>query len=233
VSLTLELRGVRFGYGSEPVLDAVTLGLSARQFVVLAGPNGSGKSTILKLCVGLLVPQAGEIKVLGGSPRDLSVRRRIGYAPQGLRGASNIPVSVREVVGAGLVPARGPFHRLRRSDWARVDSTLDAVGLTELSGECLFELSGGQQQRAMLARALVGDPEVILLDEPTTGIDQRLRPVVAEELRRRADQGATVVVVTHDPEDFHDVVDRIVLLGEGSPRELAHDEFHLAGRAAR
>jgi ABC-type Mn2+/Zn2+ transport system ATPase subunit len=231
VSMTLELRDVRFGYNAEPVLDGVSLSLAGGEFVVLAGPNGSGKSTVLKLCVGLLVPQAGQIRVLGGSPRDPSIRRRIGYAPQGLRGASNVPVSVREVVGAGLVPARGPFHPLRRSDWLRVDDTLRSVGLTELSGECLFELSGGQQQRAMLARALVGDPGLILLDEPTTGIDQRLRPVVAGELRRRADRGATVVVVTHDPEDFHDVVDRIVLLGEGLPRELGHDEFHLAGRA--
>ncbi len=231
MSVTVELRDVRFGYGAEPVLDGVSLALSAGQFVVLAGPNGSGKSTILKLCVGLLVPQAGEIEVLGGSPRDPAVRRRVGYAPQGLRGATNIPVSVREVVGAGLVPARGPFRPLRRGDWLKVDATLNAVGLTELSAECLFELSGGQQQRAMLARALVGGPEVILLDEPTTGIDQRLRPVVAGELRRRADGGATVVVVTHDPEDFHAVVDRIVLLGEGPPRELGHDEFHLVGRA--
>ncbi len=228
--VTLRLREVRFGFGTEAVLDGVTLALEGGQFVVLAGPNGSGKSTLLRLCVGLLQPQAGEIEVLGGSPRDPAVLRRIGYAPQGLRGASNIPVSVREVVGAGLVPTKGTFERLRRADWARVEGTLRSVGMAELSTECLFELSGGQQQRAMLARALVSNPDLILLDEPTTGIDQRLRPVVAGELRRRADEGATVVVVTHDPEDFHAVVDRIVLLGEGAPRELAHEEFHLAGR---
>ena len=230
--VTLQLEDVRFGYGAEPVLDGVTLALDAGQFVVLAGPNGSGKSTLLKLCVGLIVPQSGRIEVLGGSPADPSVRRRIGYAPQGLRGATNIPVSVREVVGAGLVPSKGTLHRLGRADWLLVDGTLQSVGMAELASECLFELSGGQQQRAMLARALVSDPELILLDEPTTGIDQRLRPVVAGELRRRADEGATVVVVTHDPEDFHDVVDRIVVMGEGVPKELAHEDFHLAaGRA--
>ena len=230
--VTLRLEDVRFGYGAEAILDGVTLSLDAGQFVVLAGPNGSGKSTLLKLCVGLIVPQAGRIEVLGGSPADPAVRRRIGYAPQGLRGVTNIPVSVKEVVGAGLVPSKGALHRMGRGDWLRVEGTLEAVGMTELSSECLFELSGGQQQRAMLARALVGDPEIILLDEPTTGIDQRLRPVVAGELRRRADEGATVVVVTHDPEDFHDVVDRIVVMGEGVPKELAHEDFHLAaGRA--
>ena len=228
--VTLLLRDVRFGYGGEAILDGVNLSLDAGQFVVLAGPNGSGKSTLLKLCVGLIAPQAGTIEVLEGSPTDPAVRRRIGYAPQGLRGATNIPVSVKEVVGAGLVPARGPLRRLGRDDWRRVEWTLEAVGMAELSSECLFELSGGQQQRAMLARALVSDPELILLDEPTTGIDQRLRPVVAGELRRRADAGRTVVVVTYDPEDFHDALDRIVLMGEGAPRELEHEEFHLAGR---
>src|SRR5919201_4935951 len=226
--VTLRLEDVRFGYGAEAILDGVTLSLDAGQFVVLAGPNGSGKSTLLKLCVGLIVPQSGQIEVLSGSPAHPSVRRRIGYAPQGLRGVTNIPVSVKEVVGAGLVPAKGTLHHLGRSDWLRVDGTLASVGMAELSSECLFELSGGQQQRAMLARALVSDPELILLDEPTTGIDQRLRPVMAGELRRRTDTGATVVVVTHDPEDFHDVVDRIVLLGEGPLRELGHDEFHAA-----
>jgi len=231
VPVTLELRGVRFAYASEPVLDGVDLTLSAGQFVVLAGPNGSGKSTILRLCAGLLAPQAGRVVVLGGAPTDPMVRRRIGYVPQGLRQPGTIPVSVREVVGAGLVPTRGLFRPLRGADWARVDVALDAVGMARLAPECLFELSGGEQQRAMLARALVSDPELILLDEPTTGIDQRFRPVMAGELRGRADRGATVVVVTHDPEDFHRVVDRIVLLGEGPLRELGHDEFHAAVRS--
>ena len=226
--VTLELRGVRFGYTDEPVLDGVDLSLQAGQFVVLAGPNGSGKSTILRLCAGLLAPQAGAITVLGGSPRDAAVRRRVGYVPQGLRAPGIVPVSVREVVGVGLVPGRGLVRPLRRADWARVDAALESVGMATLSAECLFELSGGQQQRAVLARALVGDPELILLDEPTTGIDQRFRPVIAGELRTRADRGATVVVVTHDPEDFHEVVDRIVIVGEGPLRELAHDEFHSA-----
>jgi zinc transport system ATP-binding protein len=231
VPVTLELRGVRFGYGSEPTLDGVDLSLSSGQFVVLAGPNGSGKSTILRLCAGLLTPQAGSVSVLGGSPTDPAIRRRIGYVPQGLRPPGTVPVSVREVVGAGLVPGRGLLRPLDRQDWARVNGALDAVGMAALASECLFELSGGEQQRAMLARALVGDPDLILLDEPTTGIDQRFRPVMAGELRGRADRGATVVVVTHDPEDFHQVVDRIVLLGEGPLRELGHDEFHEAVRA--
>jgi len=223
----IEFAGVRFAYGAVPVLDGVDLALGPGAFVVLAGANGSGKSTLLKLCVGLLRPQAGTVRLLGRDPRDPEVRRRVGYAPQGLHLATSLPVSVTEVVAAGLVPRRGPFGWSVRGDRELVRRALAAVALEELSAECLFELSGGQQQRAILARALVGDPEVLLLDEPTTGIDQQLRPQVAAELRRRADAGATVVVVSHDPDDFHDVCDRILVIDRGRVRQVTHAEFHL------
>ncbi len=224
--LTAELTDVRFGYGPVPTLSDVDLELRAGEFTVLAGANGSGKSTLLKLMVGLLRPDAGTIRVLGGSPTDPVVRRRIGYAPQGLRMATSLPVSVTEVVGAGLVPARGLFNRASRSDRSKVEAAVDVVGLGDLSAECLFELSGGQQQRAILARALVAEPELLLLDEPTTGIDQGFRPALAEEFRRRADGGVTIVAVSHDPDDFHKVCDRILVIVEGRLRQISHEEFH-------
>jgi ABC-type Mn2+/Zn2+ transport system ATPase subunit len=118
------------------------------------------------------------------------------------------------------------FKRMGRADWSRVDGAIEAVGLGHLSGECLFELSGGQQQRAILARALVAEPELLLLDEPTTGIDQRLRPALAEEFRRRADSGVTVVAVSHDPDDFHTVSDRILVFVDGRLKQISHEEFH-------
>ena len=221
MQLTVELDGVVFGYGGTNVLDGVGLQLRAGEFVVLAGPNGSGKSTLLKLALGLLQPRAGSIRVFGGSPRDPKVRRRIGYAPQGLHVVTSIPVSVREVVGAGLTPQPRAARRPER-----IDTSLRAVGMEDLAGECLFELSGGQQQRAILARALVADPPLLLLDEPTTGIDQRLRPRLAAELRARADAGATVVAVSHDPDDFHDELDRILVVTDGTLKQMSHDEFH-------
>jgi zinc transport system ATP-binding protein len=154
------------------------------------------------------------------------VRRRIGYAPQGLRMATSLPVSVTEVVAAGLTPSKGLFRRFDRRDWQKVNAAIGSVGLGDLSMECLFELSGGQQQRAILARALVAGPEILLLDEPTTGIDQRSRPALAAELRRRVDAGATVVTVSHDPDDFHEVSDRILVLDEGKLVQITHAEFH-------
>ncbi len=224
--LTAELVDVRFGYGAVPILSDVELELRESEFTVLAGPNGSGKSTLLKLCVGLLKPDAGSVRVLGGSPMDPAVRRRIGYAPQGLRMATSLPVSVTEVVAAGLAPAKGLFRRMGRRDWTKVNDAVDAVGLGDLSAECLFELSGGQQQRAILARALVGDPELLLLDEPTTGIDQRLRPALVRGLRRRADAGASVVAVSHDPDEFHEVCERILVIVDGRLEQITHEEFH-------
>lgn len=226
MQLTAELEGVRFGYGAAPILDDVDLELHEGEFTVLAGANGSGKTTLLRLCLGLLRPDAGTVRVLGGSPTDPDVRRRIGYAPQGLRMPTSLPVSVTEVVAAGLAPSKGLFHRMDRRDWTMVTGAIDAVGLGDLSAECLFELSGGQQQRAILARALVGRPELLLLDEPTTGIDRRLRPILVRELRRRADTGVCVVAVSHDPDEFHEVGGRILVIVDGRLRQITHEEFH-------
>ncbi|HEX9124512.1 MAG TPA: metal ABC transporter ATP-binding protein [Actinomycetota bacterium] len=224
--LTVEVSGLRFGYGAAPIFDGLDLRLEPGEFAVLAGANGSGKSTLLRLLVGLLRPEAGTVRVLGGSPTDPSILRRIGYAPQGLRTVTSLPVSVTEVVAAGLVPSKPLFGRMGRSDWRRVNAAIDAVGLGDLSAECLFELSGGQQQRAILARALVGDPELLLLDEPTTGIDPAARPGVVREFHRRAEAGATVVAVSHDPDEFHEVCERILVLEEGRLEPITHDEFH-------
>lgn len=224
--VTVAFRGVRFGYGASPILDGVDLDLVAGEFVVLAGANGSGKSTLIRLALGLVRPDEGSVRVLGGSPEDAAVRRRIGYAPQGLRMATSLPVSVTEVVTAGIAATRRPVGATTAEERAEVARAIEHVGLGGLERECLFELSGGQQQRAILARAMVGRRDLLLLDEPTTGIDQQLRPAIAAELRRRADAGATVVAVSHDPDDFHQVCDRILVIGSGHIRPITHEEFH-------
>ena len=232
IDSAVEARGVKFGYGGAPVLDGLDLSVDAGQFVVLTGPNGSGKSTLIKLIVGLLSPGSGEVLVLGQPATSRRVRRKIGYAPQTSPGRMVLPVSVLELVEAGVTPVgsllAGPGTEQRNE----ISAALDSVGLGELAHECVFELSGGQQQRAVIARALVGDKPVLILDEPTASIDPAFRPRLVEELRRRADTGTAVVVVSHDPDDFHEVCDRILFMEDGRVRDVTHDEFH-AEKAAR
>ena len=224
--VAIEARALGFGYGGSPVVEDVDLRVERGQLVVLTGPNGSGKSTLIKLAVGLLSPGAGSIEVLGTTAADPAARRQIGYAPQGSPGRMVLPVSVTEVVEAGILPGRSWRRRPGAEERAAVAQTLEAVGLGELARECVFELSGGQQQRAVIARALVGDRPVLILDEPTTGIDRAFRPQLVEELRRRADAGTAVVVVSHDPDDFHDVTDRILFMEDGRVRDVSHEEYH-------
>ncbi|MDQ4004895.1 MAG: ATP-binding cassette domain-containing protein, partial [Actinomycetota bacterium] len=146
VAPAIEARGLRFGYGAYPVIDELALVIDPGQFVVLTGPNGSGKSTLIKLAVGLLSPDAGVISILGGPASDPEARRNIGYAPQGSPGRMVLPVSVTEVVAAGLVPSGSLLRRAGSSEREAVGAALGSVGLQELAGECVFELSGGQQQ---------------------------------------------------------------------------------------
>ena len=227
VSAAIEVRGLRFGYGRHPVIDELDLIVDRGQFVVLTGPNGSGKSTLIKLAVGLLSPDGGDITILGRPAADPAARRLIGYAPQGSPGRMVLPVSVTEVVEAGLISSGSLMRRLTSDERNGVDAALESVGLRDLARECVFELSGGQQQRAVIARALVGDRPVLILDEPTTGIDREFRPRLVEELRRRAEAGAAVVVVSHDPDDFHDETDRILFMSDGRVRDVSHEEFHV------
>ncbi|MGH2711796.1 MAG: metal ABC transporter ATP-binding protein [Actinomycetota bacterium] len=227
----IEAHAVRFGYGPAPVLDGLDLRIDPGQFVVLTGPNGSGKSTLIKLAVGLLAPRSGEVLVLGKPATERSARRKVGYAPQSSPDRMVLPVSVSEVVAAGVVPSRGLLSRPSAEERQQIISALDSVGLSELARECVFELSGGQQQRAVIARALVGNKPVLILDEPTTGIDSAFRPRLVQDVRERADAGAAILVVSHDPDDFHEVCDRILFMEDGRARDVAHEDFH-AGEVA-
>lgn len=232
MSVAVEARGVRFGYGAAPVLDGLDLSVDAGQFVVLTGPNGCGKSTLIKLMVGLLSPDRGEVLVLGQPATRRAAQRKVGYAPQSSPGRMVLPVSVVELVEAGVTPLGSLVTRPGPEQRTDISAALESVGLGDLASECVFELSGGQQQRAVIARALVGDKPVLILDEPTTGIDPDFRPRMVQDLRRRADAGTAILVVSHDPDDFHDVCDRILFMEDGRLRDVSHEEFH-AGEPAR
>ena len=190
------------------VVEACDLEIGAG-ITSLVGPNGSGKSTLLHAVAGLLAPAAGSVRVFGAAPDE--VRRRIAYVLQAQHAPTHLPVTVREVVALGRAPVRGAIGRLRATDRAAVQEAIDRVELGALAGRHLSELSGGERQRAFVAQGLAQDADLLLLDEPTAGLDaastERIRGVLADE--RAA--GRSVIVATHDLEDAAGS-DHVVLL---------------------
>jgi ABC-type Mn2+/Zn2+ transport system ATPase subunit len=209
-------RGLALGYGGEAVVRDVSFAVQAGEFWCWIGPNGCGKSTLLRGLLGLLPPLAGALDV---APR-LSDHARIGYVPQ--RGELNgaLPTTVRELVALGLVRSRVP--RSERAEAVR--AALAQVGVSDLAERSFWSLSGGQRQRALLARALVRRPELLLLDEPTEGLDvatQQALLATLDDLHRSA--RIALVVVTHRHEIARDHADHVARFADGrvvaGPRE--------------
>jgi zinc transport system ATP-binding protein len=219
---------VSFAYRDEPVLDCASFEVMPGELVALAGANGSGKSTLMRIVLGLLAPDQGHVELFGRPPRQLRERWRIGYVPQRPTMVELLPATVRDVVAAGRLARRGWWRRPGGADRAEVERALDTVGLTELAGRPLSELSGGQQQRAFIAKALVAAPDLLVLDEPTAGVDapsqRRFRDILVEMAHER---GAAVVLVSHELGAVADDLDRIMLLRhgkmafDGPPADLA------------
>lgn len=191
----IEVENLSFAYDGSPVLRNVSLHIADRDFACIVGPNGGGKTTLLKLLLGLLQPQRGRVRVLGVSPE--RARTRVGYMPQHAQLDPQFPVTVSEVVlmgRLGLTRWIGPF---RRRDREAADAALKQVDLHDLRSRAFSQLSGGQRQRALIARAIVCEPRLLLLDEPTANLD----PGVEDELQdllRELNRRMTVVIVSHD-----------------------------------
>jgi zinc transport system ATP-binding protein len=233
--LAVEFDGVDFAYAQgPPVLTGVDLAVEAGEFVAVAGPNGGGKTTLLRLALGLERPTRGRVLLFGESPHAFRDRARIGYLAQRTRIGVHAPATVREVVEAGRTPLR-PLGRLRKEDHDAVDEAIERVGMTELARRPLMRLSGGQQQRAFIAKALAARPKLLVLDEPTTGVDVEAQEALAELLHRLHEElGVTILYVSHEFGAVEHFVQRLVLVRErivfdGPPSELPgmwHDPSH-------
>ena len=224
----LEADGVSFAYGPELVLAGVTLAVAPGEFVALVGPNGSGKSTLLRCMLGLARPAAGAVRLFGEPPRQLRQRWRLGYVPQRAVLARELPATVEEVVSAGRLARTGWRGRFKAEDRAEVEHALAAVALLELRQRRLSELSGGQQQRAFIAKALSGQPELLVLDEPVAGVDLESQRRFRDSLTHLVhEHGAAVLLVSHELGAVADDLDRVVVLRQGkvffdgSPDDLA------------
>jgi zinc transport system ATP-binding protein len=216
-----------FAYGRDVVLDHVSIRVEAGEFVALVGPNGSGKSTLVRMLVGLLAPDAGTARLFGEPARHARDRSRIGYVPQRAQLVGTLPATVREIVASGRLARRGWWRPARAADRRAVDAAIEAVALAEHRDRPLRELSGGQQQRVLIAKALAGEPELLVLDEPVAGVDaeaqRQFRDALVHVVRER---GGAVLLVSHELGAVADDLDRVVVLKrtvqfDGPPAELA------------
>ena len=212
----LQIDAVSFAYPTQAVLDCTSFSVDAGEFVALVGSNGSGKSTLLRIALGLLRPQAGEVRLFGVPPGSLSEPWRVGYVPQRPMVADAVPATVEEVVASGRLARRGWHRRLAGDDWDQVRAALHAVDLWPLRRRLLAELSGGQQQRAFIAKALATGPELLILDEPVAGVDIESQRGFRETLVTLVRQhGTAVLLVSHELSAVADDLDRVAVLRRG------------------
>jgi zinc transport system ATP-binding protein len=234
--LAVDVREVTFAYpNGPPVLRGVDLRVHRGEFVAVAGPNGGGKTTLLRLVLGLERPSAGEVRLLGEPTHRFRRREALGYLAQRSHLGLDAPATVREVVTAGRLPRAGLLGRLGRHDRERVQEAIARVGLAGVADRPLVRLSGGQQQRAFIAKALASEPELLVLDEPTAGVDVEAQEALAALLDRlHRELEMTILYVSHEFGAVERFVERIVLVRggivfDGPPTELPglwHDPSH-------
>lgn len=209
IAPVIALDALSFSYEGLPVLENVTLDVARGEFLGLVGPNAGGKSTLLKLILGLLEPTAGCLRVLGLSPRQ--ARRRVGYVPQYPAFARDFPITVVDAVLMGRLGTRPLMLRYSPRDREAAERALREVEAQGLARRAIGKLSGGQLQRVLLARALVSEPELLILDEPTANIDQRLEGEIFE-LLAHLNTRMTILVVSHDIAFISGYVSRVACL---------------------
>ena len=191
----IKIRNLNFSYDRQVVLEDINLDYSSDEFLAIIGPNGGGKSTLLKLILGLLKPQSGEIKLFGKEPSEVS--KFIGYVPQNFLSNQSFPMMVLEVVLMGLIDKK-IFGFYSKDEKALALSALEKVGMREFANARIGELSGGQRQRVYIARALCANAKVLILDEPTASIDTKGQAEIYEILKGINENGVGVVLVSHD-----------------------------------
>ena len=191
----VELNDVWFSYDGIHALKEVNLKIRTGEFLALLGPNGGGKTTLIKIMLGMLKPTRGSVKLLGGDPS--VVVDRVGYVPQETTINRGFPIRVLDVTLMGRLGRVGRRWRYTRSDVERAEQALDRMGMLKFKRRHMDRLSGGQRQRVIIARALVADPDILFMDEPTSSVDPQLHAELYE-LLKELNKSMTIVVVSHD-----------------------------------
>ena len=213
-NLLIELEDVNFSYEQRTVLESIYLEVKEGEFWALIGPNGSGKSTLIGIILGLLRPDSGTVKLFGADVDRFQHRELIGYVSQKSNSFnSGFPATVLEVVRSGLTRKRGLFKRFSKKDEQKAMDSLGIVGMEQFARKNIGELSGGQQQRVFIARALVGDPQLLVMDEPTVGIDQQnVKSFYSMLNRLNGEHGIAILLVTHEIDLVTDLATHVACL---------------------
>jgi zinc transport system ATP-binding protein len=223
----LQLENISFGYNRDLVFSRVGFSVFPGDFIAVIGANGTGKSTLIKLILGLLPPATGNIYLFGQARHEFTEHGKIGYLPQGQAWtAQSFPATAAEVVLTGLYPQIGLMRFPKRKHREQVRQTLELVGMQHAAGRLVGHLSGGQQQRVMLARVLINQPQLMILDEPATGIDDQSAAnlyALLHELNRSLN--LTILMVTHDIARSEPYLNRVFCLESGSMIELEHAQL--------
>ncbi|MGD9577396.1 MAG: metal ABC transporter ATP-binding protein [Syntrophorhabdus sp.] len=196
----LSVHDLFFQYNSTEILTNISFHLNVGDYLGIVGPNGSGKSTLIKLTLGLLQPSKGNIELFGNDMADFADWHKVGYLPQKLNSFNpHFPATVREIVALGLLSAKRFPRRITKNDENAINNALGLVDILDIKNKLIGELSGGQQQRALIARALVNEPELLILDEPTTALDPETREKFFGTLKDLNEQKkVTLIIITHD-----------------------------------
>lgn len=233
----IRVKNLSFGYGSEPIFSKINFSVYQGEFIAIIGANGTGKSTLLKLILNEIQPVTGSIHLFEQPISKFKDWKSIGYVPQnGLKSNSDFPATAEEIVKANLYSQIGLFKFPKKEHQEKTLKALEMVNMGSYSKRMIGQMSGGQQQRVMLGRVLVNNPQLMLLDEPTTGVDSKTIIALYDLLRKlNREMGLTIVMVTHDIGRAADYVSRTLCLEEGSlmeiekrqlEKELAHKHKH-------
>jgi len=229
----IEFDNVSFHYGAGPVLEGLSFAVGTGDYIGVIGPNGGGKTTLLYLMLGLLKPSAGTIRVFGKKINDLKGERsRIGYVPQRLSQLdANFPGTVEEIVASGRTALNGLFHIYSKKDKAAVERAMAIANVSHFRHKLIGGLSGGERQRVMIARALAGEPRLLILDEPTTGVDITAQEQFYHflgELNHK--HHLTIIFVSHDIDIIANEVHQLLLLNKkiisyGAAKDLINKRY--------
>jgi len=226
----VSLKSASFGYADRAVVSEVTLDICAGEVVAILGPNGSGKSTLVKGLLGLNDHLDGQVALFGTPIDRFREHARLGYVPQRHTLSTSVRATAAEIVAIGRLPHQSWLGRPNHEDRQIIQESLAVVGLADRADVDVSTLSGGQQRRVLIARALAAQPDVLIMDEPTAGVDLASQEVLSQVLARLAGRGATMLIVTHELRALRDVLTRIVGLDGGrvifDGTAAEHDRWH-------